>query len=177
MLTRLWLLCFYFSKEDLANLDWCPIGYRCKHQTGELFHMIWTWHLALNRCLFWDSSKSISTAAIFEVKEVNVSQYKLNSFASACLIARRLIVLKWKDETPPSYTQWIRDLMRGPDSLWRASLTIFIKTDNHSSHISRICRLDSFVLFCLDVAECSKILLTMGSTVYDWSKQTFMINM
>lgn len=38
------------------------------------------------------------------VEEMNLLQYKLNAFAFVSLTARRLIPLKWKDETSPTYT-------------------------------------------------------------------------
>ena len=31
--------------------------------------------------------------------------------AFAMLLARRLILLKWKDRSPPTFNQWIRDLL------------------------------------------------------------------
>lgn len=37
---------------------------------------------------------------IFKVEETSLTQSKLNAIAFPSLIARSLIVLKWKDETP-----------------------------------------------------------------------------
>lgn len=46
------------------------------------------------------------------VEETHLPQYKLDAIAFASLTDRILILLKWKDETSPTYTHWIRDLMQ-----------------------------------------------------------------
>lgn len=42
----------------------------------------------------------------------SLSSYLINAVEFASLIARWLLLLKWKGETPPTYNRWIRDLMQ-----------------------------------------------------------------
>ncbi|KAI4827930.1 hypothetical protein KUCAC02_031287, partial [Chaenocephalus aceratus] len=51
--------------------------------------------------------------AVFGVapEGVSLSNCQSHSLAFATLLARRLILLKWKDRTPPSHAHWVRDVM------------------------------------------------------------------
>lgn len=42
----------------------------------------------------------------------HVTSHQSNVVAFASLLARRLILLKWKDARPPSFIRWVRDVMR-----------------------------------------------------------------
>ena len=48
--------------------------------------------------------------ALFGISEVPMSRIQADLIASVTLLARRLILMKWKSSTPPSHTQWIRDI-------------------------------------------------------------------
>lgn len=52
--------------------------------------------------------------ALFGVtpQAVNLSHAKSNVVAFCTLLARRLILFRWKDPLPPSYFHWIRETMQ-----------------------------------------------------------------
>ena len=51
--------------------------------------------------------------AVFGVVTQNLilNNNKLNLLSFATLIARRQILVKWKDCNPPAFTQWIKDMV------------------------------------------------------------------
>lgn len=97
----------------------CP---RCKSQTADLLHMFWSCpHL---RTYWADIFRAYSTmcsasippnplCAIFgfteETRSLKGKFHVVIAFTS--LLARRLILLMWKDKKPPTFNRWIRDTM------------------------------------------------------------------
>lgn len=123
--------------------------------------------------IFWTPLNPSPQTATFEVQETNPPQYKLNPIHTASPIAKRLIAPKQKDETLPSYTHWIRDLVLFVQ-LKKIRFTLNGSTDrfytNWQPFITHVENLRSddllgVVLF-LNVAECcKKLYTTMG---YMW---------
>lgn len=44
-------------------------------------------------------------------QDLHLNQHSKNMTAFATLLARRVRLLKWKDRSPPTFNQWIRDLL------------------------------------------------------------------
>lgn len=115
----------HISKEKLAKIypESDPMCNRCKADIGSLLHTFWT---CPNLNKYWTSifntfsevyrvnfTPSVLTA-LFGVVPSNISLTKhySNAIAFASLLARRLILLRWKQEHPPTHDQWIADIMR-----------------------------------------------------------------
>ena len=49
--------------------------------------------------------------AVFGISPPNLSKYKAHLIAFTTLLARRLILMKWKSPAPPSHIHWIRDVL------------------------------------------------------------------
>jgi len=114
----------HISKVKLAQMfpGTSPMCNRCQCAEGTLIHMFWTcpklecyW-----RSIFHTFSVVLQhrlepepMVALFGVAPEDVglpsSMCKVLAFSS--LLARRAILLKWKDPLPPTHTQWIRDIM------------------------------------------------------------------
>lgn len=98
----------------------CP---RCKGQPADYMHMFWS---CPNLGTFWVNifdaySRIFQTdiapnpiCALFgftpETNLIKGKAYVIIAFTS--LIARRLILLSWKDQAPPNFARWIRDTMQ-----------------------------------------------------------------
>ena len=116
----------HFTKARLAkiypNLD--PLCPRCRGQPADLVHMFW---LCPNLSAFWTSIfKAFSEmfgsrldpdpiCALFGVMSEE-SRAALPTkahvvIAFTTLLARRLILFKWKQRTPPSFSHWVKDVM------------------------------------------------------------------
>ena len=125
MRLKAWMELFHYHNWHLNEclLDVSPMWARCKNQVGNLIHTCWT---CPQLCKYWeDVFKTLSEVfeiplnqtpltALFGVvaREAQLPKYKWNAIAFPSLIARRLILLKWKDESPPTHTHWIRDLLQ-----------------------------------------------------------------
>uniref|UniRef100_A0A672FIX8 Reverse transcriptase domain-containing protein n=1 Tax=Salarias fasciatus TaxID=181472 RepID=A0A672FIX8_SALFA len=115
----------HWSKVRLAKLfsNINPICDRCKQSTATLSHMFWS---CLKLDNFWSSIfralsdvlqtpiKPSGICAIFGVtpQGINLNSRAKNIVAFGTLIARRRILLKWKDEFPPTFKIWINDLLQ-----------------------------------------------------------------
>lgn len=44
-------------------------------------------------------------------QDLHLNQHSKNMIVFATLLARRVILLKWNDRSPPTFNQWIRDLL------------------------------------------------------------------
>ena len=113
----------HWSKARLCKVkaDLDPTCDRCRREPATLIHMFWTCP-KLSR--FWESifntlSKVCKTSlepcpfiALFGVTLRNVSLTKLqtNMIAFCTFLARRMILQKWKDASPPVYTHWVREV-------------------------------------------------------------------
>ena len=117
------------------RLHWCktrlskfrpdidPLCDRCKQAPADLIHMFWTCPTLLD---FWKSvfdtmSKVIQQPldhspyiALFGIAppEMSLSNIKCYTLAFCTLLARRLILFKWKEPLPPTYSHWIREVMQ-----------------------------------------------------------------
>lgn len=114
----------HFSKEKLAKIypGTDPLCNRCKTMTGSLVHTFWTCPNLYN---YWTSifdTLSVifgikidpsPTIAIFGVTPEDmptpIKYSKVIAFTT--LIARRLILMMWKQEASPTHVQWTRDVM------------------------------------------------------------------
>ena len=114
----------HWSKVRLAkftpSID--PICDRCRQTPATLSHMFWFCSKLDN---FWQSIfKTFSDVlqipiepsaitAIFGIThyDTHLSRQAKNMMAFASLIARRLILLKWKEKLPPTFKMWINDLL------------------------------------------------------------------
>lgn len=94
---------------------------RCRQAPGTLSHMFWScqkldifWNLIFTT--FTDilkiSIKPSPTIAIFGVAppELHLSRNAKIMVAFSTLLARRLILFKWKEKYPPTFKAWIKDV-------------------------------------------------------------------
>ncbi len=117
----------HFSKARLArifqNVD--PLCDRCKQTPATSYHMFWS---CTKLVPFWSSFfEVISNAYAYNISPsplvavfgwfsdaagsvLPVHLQRVIAFSS--LLARRLILFKWKAATPPSHHHWIRDVMQ-----------------------------------------------------------------
>lgn len=114
----------HWSKDRLAKFksDVDPNCDRCKQAPATLFHMFWSCPKLLEYWghIFETFSKmfgkfiapDISTA-IFGVASLDnsLSRSQSDVIAFCTLLARRLILYKWKDSSSPTYGDWIKDVM------------------------------------------------------------------
>lgn len=114
----------HWSKVKLAkfkpNID--PNCDRCGIEPATLFHMFWAcsklkkfWQL-----IFKFLSDALNThvepeaiISIFGITPQSLcfNKSKINVIAFATLLARRLILLKWKEKLPPTFKQWLMELL------------------------------------------------------------------
>lgn len=145
----------HLSKVKLAriypNVD--PICEKCRSAPASLLHMYWSCPSLAN---FWKSVfQTISEVLLCQVElnpfsaifgvalDLDLPRFKLRMLAFSLLLARRAVLLKWKDPVSPSHAHWIRDIMlcmdlekirytvRGSENqfytVWRPFLAFFEK--------------------------------------------------
>lgn len=114
----------YLSKAKLAKIyntteDGCP---RCGQSPATMGHMFWS---CCDLSRFWDLIFRVFShicnividpnpiTAIFGVipNQYGLNSYQTNAVAFSSLLARRLILQKWKDARPPSFIQWVSEVM------------------------------------------------------------------
>lgn len=103
-----------------ANIDsTCD---RCREAPATLLHMFW---IRPRLYMFWTNIYETLSGlfgevvepspfiALFGVAPENTSftKSKIKILAFCCLLARRLILIKWKDPFPPTFSRWIREVM------------------------------------------------------------------
>uniref|UniRef100_A0A3P8QX47 Reverse transcriptase domain-containing protein n=1 Tax=Astatotilapia calliptera TaxID=8154 RepID=A0A3P8QX47_ASTCA len=114
----------HWSKTRLSKIKdgFDPTCDRCRREPASLFHMFWA---CPKLGSFWKSIfETISNIfgvpiapcpfiAIFGVTPCDASLSKSHSdlLAFCTLLARRMILLKWKEPLPPVYGQWVKDVM------------------------------------------------------------------
>lgn len=114
----------HISKAKLSSIypDISPYCVKCKHVEASLIHMYWScsdlgkyWREVfhtLSRVLKVKLEPNPLTA-LFGVmggeKKLTTAKQRILSFAS--LLARRAILLRWKDTLPPTHAQWLEDIM------------------------------------------------------------------
>ena len=112
----------HISKTNLAKIFPHPTCDRCKIADATLAHMFW-FCPALER--FWRSIfDALSTTfgvriapnpliAIFGISpdHVGIQSGGNRIISFTTLLARRLILLGWKEATPPTFTHWLRDVL------------------------------------------------------------------
>lgn len=100
-----------------------PTCDRCRQAPATLYHTFW---LCPELIPFWSSIfKSISDifllklepsplVALFGLNLTNVSLSSLqsNALAFCLIIAKRIILLNWKNPSPPNYFHWMYDLLQ-----------------------------------------------------------------
>lgn len=115
----------HWSKVRLSKIrpELDPTCDRCKQAHATLLHMFWTcpklhhfWQSIFNTLskILMEQIDPSPLTALFGVtpQAVNLSNCKSNMVAFCTLLARRLILLRWKDPLPPSYSHWIRETMQ-----------------------------------------------------------------
>ncbi|CAI5657319.1 unnamed protein product [Oreochromis niloticus] len=113
----------HWSRDRLAHIypGVDPACIRCGGAPGTLFHMYWS---CPSLSTFWKSvfhtmSEVVQhqiepepLCAMFgAVQNLNLSSSRLRILNFSLLLARRAILLKWKDSSPPSHTQWLKDVL------------------------------------------------------------------
>jgi hypothetical protein len=95
----------------------------CKNSPATLAHMFWPCPKVVNYWspIFESISKILKRpiapnplTAVFGIQFEgdNLFRAQSNCIAFVTLIARRLILLNWKQATPPSFKHWIRDTLQ-----------------------------------------------------------------
>ena len=99
-----------------------PICDRCKQAPATLYHTFWS---CSSLTAFWSSIFEVYSAisgltidpcpfiGLFGVPadDLPLQKAQLNSLAYSSLLARRLILLNWKSDHPPSFGRWVCDVM------------------------------------------------------------------
>ncbi len=114
----------HWSKVRLSKIkaDIDPICDQCSQAPDTLLHMFWT---CPRLYMFWtDFFETFSGVfgevvepspflALFGVAPENtlLNTREVNMLAFGSLLARRLILFKWKDPIPPIHSHWIREVM------------------------------------------------------------------
>lgn len=114
----------YLTKAKLAKIyntsdDGCP---RCGQSPATMNHMFWSCNdlsrfwVAIFKVFSHICNRIIDHNPITAIFGVIPNQYGLNSYQSNAvaflsLLARRLILQKWKDARPPSFIQWVKEVM------------------------------------------------------------------
>lgn len=114
----------HISKVKLSSIypDISPYCVKCKHVEASLIHMYWSCSDLGKYCreVFHTLSRVLKVkldpnplTALFGVmggeKKLTTTKQHILSFAS--LLARRAILLRWRDTLPPTHTQWLEDIM------------------------------------------------------------------
>lgn len=114
----------YYTKSRLSKIypNVSPECDRCKHSPGNLIHSFWLCPQLFN---YWTEifnfiSKVMGRkidpnpfGALFgvDVGFPPLSASQSDSFAFMTLLARQVILIKWKSPQSPSFTHWLRDLL------------------------------------------------------------------
>lgn len=113
----------HWSKVRLSKItDIDPTCDRCRQDPATLLHMFWT---CPRLYMFWLNifetfsgilGKVVEPSpliALFGVapEDASLSKREVNMVAFCSLLARRLILFKWKDPIPPTHSHWIREVM------------------------------------------------------------------
>ena len=113
------------SKTKLSSFypNLSPICDKCKTTDGTLFHMYW---LCPKIQIFWNNvfntlSKILGrdfvpspTIALFGIAASGDPRLALSEqhmVAFALLLARRAIMLRWRDAASPTLSQWLQDIV------------------------------------------------------------------
>ena len=113
------------SKAKLANIypDVTPTCDKCNNSDATLIHQYWscsklqpfwgrvfdTLSNVLNRDLDPDPVMALLGTASRDDLHLTHAQRRMVDFS--LLLARRAILLKWKDAAPPVHRQWLNDIM------------------------------------------------------------------
>ena len=114
----------HWSKSKLAHIypDIDPKCDKCRQRPANLSHMFWSCptHAPFWTCVF-DSLSDITSAniqpspllALFGVCPIGLSlpSYFAELVAFLAMLARRAILLHWKNPFPPTHSQWIKDAL------------------------------------------------------------------
>ena len=114
----------HYTKARLAKMfdTVSPLCDRCQQATANYSHMFWSCS-SLTR--FWSEIFSTlskvtgrgvtpnALTALFGVWSFppTLSPAKKDLIAFTTLLARRLILLKWKSSVPPTYTNWVKEVL------------------------------------------------------------------
>ncbi len=114
----------HISKVKLAQMfsGTSSLCNRCQCAEGTLIHMFWTcpklehfWRSIFNtlsvvlQCRLEPEPLVAMFGVAPEELQLSASMCKILAFSS--LLARRAILLKWKNPLPPTHIQWIRETM------------------------------------------------------------------
>lgn len=115
----------YWTKLKLSkiNPEIDPICDRCRQAPATLYHTFW---LCPELISFWTSIfKSISDVFRLKVEpcplvalfglnpsKVSLSSLQSNALAFCLIIAKRIILLNWKNPSPPNFFHWMYDLLQ-----------------------------------------------------------------
>lgn len=115
----------HWSKVRLSRIrpELDPTCDRCKQAPASLLHMFWTcprlhsfWRSIFNTFseMLEEPLDPSPLIALFGVapQTMNLSNYKCNMLAFCTLLARRLILFRWKDPLPPTHSLWVKEVMQ-----------------------------------------------------------------
>ena len=119
--SKLFIVCTGLkSLSKITDID--PTCDRCRQDPATLLHMFWTcprlymFWLDIFETFSWILGKVVEPSpliALFSVapEDASLSKREVNMLAFCSLLARRLILFKWKDPIPPTHSHWIREVM------------------------------------------------------------------
>lgn len=115
----------HISKAKLSCIypDVDPCYDKCRISKASLIHMFWScpslekyWKevfQTLSLILYCNLEPNPLVAVFGTTGDDNTSfsPNKRHTIAFASLLARRAILLRWKDSAPPTHAQWLKDIM------------------------------------------------------------------
>lgn len=115
----------HISKARLSRMysDVDPLCDKCKRGEASLIHMFWTcpslekyWRdvfqtLSLILNLELEPNPLVALFGTTGEVDLRLTPSKSRTLSFASLLARRAILLRWRDAAPPTHAQWLRDIM------------------------------------------------------------------
>ena len=115
----------HISKLKLSRYypDVDPYCDKCKREEASLIHMFWTcpslekyWRevfqtLSLIVGLDMEPNPLIALFGTTDDVNVRLTPAKRRTLSFASLLARRALLLRWRNAAPPTHAQWLRDVM------------------------------------------------------------------
>jgi len=109
----------YWTKVRLAKVKpgVDPLCGRCNHTLADLLHRFWLrpsltsfWLLIFN-CFSLVTKRQIEPCPLVALFGLSPNVTGLSGNAFSTLLARRRILLLWKQNFPPSFDDWLKDVM------------------------------------------------------------------
>ena len=115
----------HISKSKLARFypEVSPCCDKCKTSEASLIHMFWTcpsleqfWREVFQTLsqilnIMLEPNPLVALFGTTGEDDVLLTSSKCRTLSFASLLARRAVLLRWRDAAPPTHTQWLRDIM------------------------------------------------------------------